>query len=105
MSGSWAHLKAASSSITLVMHSILCPVCGLISSVTSHLRRACPSSIVLTGSIIVVMTGGLMWMDSAKSANLSSSVVFPGAPDSIVLSERSLPLSSSSVDGAGVLGV
>src|SRR6266702_4126075 len=44
-------------------------------------------------------------MDSASSASRSSSVVFPGAPDSMVLSERSLPSSSSSVDGAGVLGV
>ena len=44
-------------------------------------------------------------MDSARSANLSSSVVFPGAPNSTVLSECSLPSSSSSVDGAGVHGV
>ena len=45
-------------------------------------------------------------MDSASLAKCSSSVVFPGIPDSTVFSELSLPLSSlSSVDGAGVLGV
>src|SRR6266702_58719 len=104
MSGSWACLSAASSSTIFAMHSILRPVCGLISFVTSLLRNAGLSS-VSTGSVIVVMAGGLIWMDSAKSANLSSSVVFPGAPDSMVLSEHSLPSSSSSVDGAGVLGV
>jgi len=55
----------------------------------------------------VAIAGGLMWIDSARLASLSSSVVFPGAPDSIVFLEPSLPLSSSSssVDGAGVLGV
>ncbi len=46
-----------------------------------------------------------MWIDSARLASLSSSVVFPGAPDSTVLLEFSLPSSSSSVEGAGVLGV
>ena len=44
-------------------------------------------------------------MDSARSANPSSSIVFPGTPDSMVFSKRSLPLSLSSVDGAGVLGI
>ncbi len=58
-----------------------------------------------TGSVIVAMIGGLIRMDSARSASCSSSVVFPGTPDSTVLSEFSLPSSSSSVEGAGVLGV
>ncbi len=46
-------------------------------------------------------------MDSAKLASPSSSVVFPGVPVSAVPSEFSLSLSpsSSSVDGAGVLGL
>jgi len=48
-------------------------------------------------------------MDSARLARPSSSVVFPGYPDSMVSSEGSLPHSSSSsrlsVEGAGVLGV
>ncbi len=44
-------------------------------------------------------------MDSAKSASLSSSVVFLGAPDSIIFLKCLLPSSLSSVDGAGVLGV
>src|SRR6266702_1143002 len=100
-SGSWALLKAASSSV--MIGSILYPVCGLISPVTSLLRKV--GSSTLTGSVIVVMAGGLIWIDSANLANLSSLVVFPGAPDSMVLLERSLPSSSSSVDGAGVLGV
>ncbi len=55
---------------------------------------------------MVAMSGGLIWMDSARLARPSSSVVFPGCPDSIVPSEFSLPSPSSllSVDGAGVLG-
>ena len=46
-------------------------------------------------------------MDSARSANQSSSIVFPSAPDLIVFSEPSLLSSSSllSVEGAGVLGI
>ncbi len=46
-----------------------------------------------------------MWMDSAKLVRFSSSVVFLGCPDSIMLSDCSLSCSSQlSVDGAGVLG-
>ncbi len=45
-------------------------------------------------------------MDSARLASPSSSVVFPGCPDSMVSSNCSLPCSSQlSVEGAGVLGV
>src|SRR6266702_2124778 len=101
LSGSWALLRAASSFRTSAIFSILCPVCGLISFVTSLLMKV--GSSVRTGSVIVAMVG-LMWIDSAKLASPSSSVVFPSTPDSIVLSDHSLPSSSSSVDGAGVLG-
>ncbi len=38
LSGSWAHLKAASSSTVLTTWLALCPVCGLISPVISHWR-------------------------------------------------------------------
>src|SRR6266702_1887210 len=63
----------------------------------------------LMASIIITMIGGLMWMGSASSTSLSSSVVFPGAPDLMVFLEFSLAaLSSSSsllsVEGARVLG-
>ncbi len=104
MSGSWACLKATSSSTTLAMHSILHPVYWSISFVTSLLRNAVSSLTTLAGSVIVVMAGRLIWIDSARLANPSSSVVFLGAPDSTVLLERSLPSSSSSVDGVGFLG-
>ena len=45
-----------------------------------------------------------MWMDSARSASHSSSVVFPGAPDLIVSSEPSSLSSLLLVEGAGVHG-
>ncbi len=59
-------------------------------------------------SVIVAITGGLMWMDLASSTSLSSSMVFPGAPDSIVFLESLLHASSSwlsAVEGARVLGI
>ena len=95
-SGPTALCRDASSSTMLTIRLAQCPVCSLmISSVHG-------------GSVIVAISGGLMWMDSARLARPSSSVVFPGCPDSIVSSDRSLPCSSSSsrlsVDGAGVLG-
>ncbi len=54
---------------------------------------------------MVAISGGLIWIDSARLAR-PSSVVFPGCPDSIVSPDCSLSCSSSrlSVDGAGVLG-
>ncbi len=66
----------------------------------------CLKCLCVGSMIVIISTGGLMWMDSAKSASLSSSVVFPGASDSIVPSEPSLSLSPSllSVEGAGVYG-
>ena len=43
-------------------------------------------------------------MDSASSASLSSSVVFPAAPDSMVPLDSLFASSSLAVEGARVLG-
>src|SRR6266702_3644872 len=89
--------RAASSSTTLTICLTQCLVCSLM------------TSSMCGGLVIVAILGRLIWMDSAKLARPSSSVVFLGCPDSIVFSDCSLPWSSSSsrlsVDGAGVLGV
>ena len=92
-SGPMALCKAILSSTILTMRLTRCPVwSSIISSMCGAL-------------VIVAISGGLIWMDSARVARPSSSVVSPGCPDLTVLSDCSLPCSSQlSVDGAGVLG-
>ncbi len=104
LSGPVAHRRAASLSTVLTI--LRCPVRGLISSVVSRLMWAISSLIICSlVSVVIVAIGGLIWIDSARLASPSSSVVFPGAPDSMVGFVCSLPASSSSsVDGVGVLG-
>jgi len=57
LSGSCAHLRAASSS---AVRCPQCPVCGLISPTVSRRIYVAPSVIISTGSVIVVIAGGLM---------------------------------------------
>src|SRR6266702_6447938 len=57
LSGSCARLKAASSS---AVRGSRCPVCGSISPTISHRIYVAPSVIISTGSVIVVIAGGLM---------------------------------------------
>ncbi len=110
LSGPVACHSAASSSTMFAIHLIWCPVCSLIVSSASLPLNSLSSFMIcsLAISVIIVMTGGLIWIDSASSTSLSSSIVFPGAPNSMVCLEPSLCCCSSwlsAVEGAGVLGV